>query len=653
MQTNENQPTPGGGLVRTPVSNRTEFTPGAGESPASLVLETPVVERLTQDLDKAVKAICLYPPANPICASATERFAEQLLGALILCGKLTLGVAPDAFTYQDKPLKAVNAEGTQLPGLCYASGITEFCFDSRLTSEGIGVLLGILRKVITRAEGDMDLSEALWGETIPGFSYVKLVDLPFTDYEAEIRSQYFSQQNPGARPGSLPGNERDPDANPGYLSGDESAPAFAQIFVDESFTEVEDPNGPCAQSFERIVTTLSDDGAADDAQANDTLGDSSPAAPAPGAREMLQMVYELDEDESQRAALALARDGDFTAADELVNIAGDLLDLEEHLSGVIDVMAVFTRAHGSILSSGNFTTATRLLKSLGAVRERCEKNRPLWEEKISETVSAICSRERLRSIIDALNNNPNVSAADLTTYLAEFDWKALSAISELLGELEHRDHRSALCEFLAGADKQHVDLISKGIYDKRWYVVRNTAMILANNNDKRAHKHLLKALEHEDHRVRLEVVKSAASHDADFVRQVAFIGVRDENEELQNMSLELALQQSGQNAFELFSALVNEIGLDRLPPNVTEKALLGYSLSGKDKAIPYLVKLAGSWGVFSRTLQKFRHTAIHALNSNPSDGATAALKKLCGSWNNDIRQAAREAFSERMSKSDQ
>ena len=153
--------------------------------------------------------------------------------------------------------------------------------------------------------------------------------------------------------------------------------------------------------------------------------------------------------------------------------------------------------------------------------------------------------------------------------------------------------------------------------------------------------------------MRLEVIKSAASHDPDFVRQVAFIGVRDENEELQNMSLELALQQSGQNAFELFSALVNEIGLDHLPPNVTEKALMGYSLSGKDKAIPYLVKLAGSWGVFSRTLQKFRHAAIHALNSNPSDGATAALKKLCGSWNNDIRQAAREAFSERMSKSDQ
>ncbi len=647
MYTNEDQHTPEDEpvrdepvhdeLVRSPVSDRTDSNPTTVSSQTESVLDATLVDRLIQDLDKTVKAICLYPPSNPICASARERFAEQLLRTLNIGGKLTLGVSQDAFTYHNEPLKTGSAEGSQLPSLCYACGITELNFDSSLTSESIDTLLGVLRTVITRAEGDIDLAEALWGETIPGFSYEKVEDLPFTDYDSEIRSQYFSEQDPGAKPG--------------YITGDENDPGYGQMFVGDSFTELEEPDNPSAQSFERIVTTLSDDGSGDDEQ---TDGGSVPEAEsqaqpaAPKAREMLQRVYELDMDESQRAAFTLAKDSAFSEVEDLVNISNDLLDLEEHLSGIIDVMAVFTRAHGSLVSSGNLTTATRLLKSLHNVRDRYKQNQPLWEAKISETVSAICSRERLSTVSEALNNNPEISAAEITTYLTEFDWTSFSALSELLGELEHKSHRLALCGFLAGIDKQHVDLIASGMYDKRWYVVRNTAMILAGYDDKRAHKHLLKALEHSDRRVRLEVIRSAASHDASFVRQVALIGVRDEDEEIQNMALELALRQSGESAFELFSALVDEIGLDKLPATATEKTLLGYALSGKDRAVPFLAKLAGSWGLFNRTPQRLRREAIAALAHNPAAKATAALKKLNRSWNTDVRQLARGALNERL-----
>lgn len=638
MHTNEDQHIPGAPddeLVRTPVSNRTDSDSSAVAPPATSTPGVPVVEQLIQDLDKAVKTICLYPSSNPICASARERFAGQLLSVLETGGNLTLGVAQDAFTYQNEPLRAANVESSQLPGLCYACGITELRFDSNLTSESIDTFLGVLRTVITRAEGDIDLTEALWGETIPGFSYEKVEDLPFTDYDAEIRSQYFSQQ--------------DPNTKPGYISGDEQDSSYAQMFVGDSFTELEEPDSPSAESFERIVTTLSDDGPAEDSQEDDTgaTGDQS-QPPAPKAREMLQRVYELDVDESQRVAFTLAKDAAFVEADELVNIAGDLLDLEEHLSGIIDVMAVFTRAHGSLVSSANFTTATRLLKSLRAVQRRYGKKQPLWEAKIGETVSSICSRERLSAVSEALNNNPDISAAEMTTYLTEYDWTTFSALSELLGGLEHKNHRLALCGFLAGIDKQHVDLIASGMYDKRWYVVRNTAMILAGYDDKRAHKHLLKALEHADPRVRLEVIKSAASHDKSFVCQVALIGVRDEEEEIQNMALDLALRQSGESAFDMFSTLVTVIGLDKLPPTATEKALLGYSLSGKERAIPFLVKLAGSWGLFNRTPEYIRREAVHALTHNPAAEATAALKKLGRSWNTDVRQLARGALDERM-----
>lgn len=649
MHTNEDQHTPEDEPVHeellrspvpgSPVSNRTASHSTAVSSQPESALEATLVDVLVQDLDKAVKAICLYPPSNPICASARERFVERLLRALESGGKLSLGVAQDTFTYQDQPLKTGGPESSQLPSLCYACGITELNFDSNLTAESIDTFLTVLRTVITRAEGDIDLTEALWGETIPGFSYEKVEDLPFTDYDSEIKAQYFSEQDSAAKPG--------------YLAGDENDPNYGQMFVGDSFTELEEPDSPSADSFERVVTTLSDDGPLDDAQEDggSTSGtESQMESPTPKAREMLQRIFELDMDESQRAAFTLAKDAIFSEADELVNISVDLLDLEEHLSGIIDVMAVFTRAHGSLVSSGNLTVATRLLKSLHTVRERYKQSQPIWEAKISETISSICSRERLTTVSDALNNNPQISAAEITTYLTEYDWTSFSALSELLGGLDHKSHRLALCGFLAGIDKQHVDLIASGMYDKRWYVVRNTAMILAGYDDNRAHKHLLKALEHTDRRVRLEVIKSAASHDANFVRQVALSGVHDKDEEIQNMALDLALRQSGESAFELFTALVEKVGLDKLPSTATEKALLGYSLSGNKHAVPFLSKLAGSWGLFDRTPQHIRREAIAALTHNPSPEATASLKKLNRSWNTDVRQLARGALNERMSE---
>ncbi|MFQ5606658.1 MAG: HEAT repeat domain-containing protein [Candidatus Zixiibacteriota bacterium] len=366
---------------------------------------------------------------------------------------------------------------------------------------------------------------------------------------------------------------------------------------------------------------------------------------------MLQRVFELDADESQKAAFALTKDAAFSEDQGLVQIASDLLDQEETLAGIADTMMVFTRAHGALIDSGRLSSAAELLRALSAARKRFAQSQPLWEKKIGEAVTSICSRERLGHLSDSLNQRPEISSEQLKDYLSCFDWTTYAALSVLLGALEHEEHRFALCEFLSQIDKQHIDLIASGMYDKRWHVVRDTAMILGHFDTTRAHKHLIKAFDHPDRRVRLEVVSCASSHRVEFVRQVALAGIRDEDGEIQDMALDMALKQSGENAFILFTELVKEIGLDKLPASATEKALLGYSLGGQERAVPLLVKLAGSRGLFKRTPAHYRREAMQALARNSAAEAEAALKKMSRSWNNDVRMLARAALDERNEES--
>ncbi|MFQ5606659.1 MAG: hypothetical protein ACE5GA_01830, partial [Candidatus Zixiibacteriota bacterium] len=219
---------------------------GPRESAPPTALSVPVVTRLITDLGKAVKAICLYPPSNSICISACERFSGELLGVLKNAGELRLGVVQDAFTYNQEPIKTVAVEDTQLPGLCYECGITDLIFNPSLTVDGIEKLLGILRSVITRSQGDVDLAEALWAESIPGFSFDRVEDLLFTDYESEIRAQYFSQQDPDAKPGLL-------------ANAEDEETVYSQMFIGEELTELEDAESESSVVFERVVRTLSDD----------------------------------------------------------------------------------------------------------------------------------------------------------------------------------------------------------------------------------------------------------------------------------------------------------------------------------------------------------------------------------------------------------
>ena len=65
-----------------------------------------------------------------------------------------------------------------------------------------------------------------------------------------------------------------------------------------------------------------------------------------------------------------------------------------------------------------------------------------------------------------------------------------------------------MIDALTVVGKKDIHVLSRGLNDQRWYVVRNIIYILRKIGDKRAIEYLLKTIRHGDVRVRKEVIKA-------------------------------------------------------------------------------------------------------------------------------------------------
>ncbi|MBI5099956.1 MAG: HEAT repeat domain-containing protein [Nitrospirae bacterium] len=116
------------------------------------------------------------------------------------------------------------------------------------------------------------------------------------------------------------------------------------------------------------------------------------------------------------------------------------------------------------------------------------------------------------SIIDLigniLNSSQKIEENVFKSFVSFLDTNAILPFMKLLGELKAIHTRKLVIDALVYLGKKDISSLYKGLNDPRWYVVRNMAYILRKINDKNAFTYLLKPLEHEDIRVRKEVIRT-------------------------------------------------------------------------------------------------------------------------------------------------
>jgi HEAT repeat protein len=267
---------------------------------------------------------------------------------------------------------------------------------------------------------------------------------------------------------------------------------------------------------------------------------------------------------------------------------------------------------------------------------------------LKDACLTIGSRDRLKVLAESLNCHPDIGNIELKQYLDNFGWEALSGITDLLGQFDHRRHREALCDYLTLKGRTHPDIVAKGIYDKRWYVVRNSVSVLARIGDDTSLKFLNEAVRHQEPRVRKEI--AIALRDSPNVKALEILGklALDQDPDIRREAINTLVARRGQAAFDTVVATINDDRFPEVDHNDQTELLRAFSRLGGDAAVGYLGRLILKYNPLrNKTCAFYRRAAFEALSYNRSERAEKLLVKLASNWRSDIRRQAAAALQRR------
>ncbi|MGH8015774.1 MAG: HEAT repeat domain-containing protein, partial [Candidatus Zixiibacteriota bacterium] len=331
-----------------------------------------------------------------------------------------------------------------------------------------------------------------------------------------------------------------------------------------------------------------------------------------------------------------------------VELLKEVLHQETDFSGFTESVTISEKIQSDLIKCGALDYAADLLAFIKELEERVRSSMPQWSDRLKEATLTAGTRERLQFLAQALNEQPEIESKKIIIYLKNLGWESLGGVTDLLGDVEHREHREAVCCYLSEEGKTKVDLISRGVFDKRWFVVRNAAAILARIGDDRALSYLLKIVNHDEKRVRLSIVENLTGCANIKALEILSKTVMDQDAEVREKSVQSIIAFKGPEAFDVIEDIIQSERFINFDANDKKLMLEAYSILGSDQAVSTLNVMVLRFNYYRNSaIEAQREAAIGALAINQSEKAEKALLSLASSWRLNIRSLATSALHKR------
>jgi len=620
------------------------------------------IRYILKDFLKVIKVVSMYPENNPLPQSLRQSFAEKLESVAQDYGPIHIIVDKEELVCKDEPVYHDRSKEESLAGLFFNTGITRFTFKETLSVEEIYKLLDVFKEFLNAPKNSCDLAGLIWEAGISDFRFSTVEDVALSGYDGKLESDML---------GSIKAGDRDDrsqfgtDKSLGYneLFNSSTDPSPTELSGPGEHGSPEDDSGKVPQGgsvfFSHVYRNLDEDATSEALETEDKLNtvaasramgftDITPAKTVPNTTLILNDEFKLSEDEEKEFTRMLDEDGMFDSFESTVEILKEILHQETDYTGFTESVTICEKAQSDLIKSGALEYAADLLGFIKELEDRIRTSMPQWADRLKEASITAGSRERLQILAEALNDQPELDQRKITVYLRNLGWESLAGVTDLLGDVQHREHRDAICNYLSDEGKTKVDLISRGIFDKRWFVVRNAAAILARIGDDKALGYLLKIVNHEEKRVRLSVVENLKECTNLKALEILAKSVMDPDAEVREKSVRSIISYKGPEAFEVIEDIIQSEKFISFEPDDKKLLLEAYSILGGDKAVTFLTNLVMRYNLFRNSAQEAqRWAAIEALAHNQSEKAEKALLALASSWRLNIRSLATAALHKR------
>ena len=134
---------------------------------------------------------------------------------------------------------------------------------------------------------------------------------------------------------------------------------------------------------------------------------------------------------------------------------------------------------------------------------------PAFQPRIKEALKKTASKTVIIAAIGELKKHPKGSREYQSAYdyISKLERETTEVLLELMAEEQDRTARIFYVDLLKDIGKNQIALLGELLSDNRWYFVRNIVSILGESKADQALLFLRKAADHENVRIRLEVIK--------------------------------------------------------------------------------------------------------------------------------------------------
>lgn len=632
------------------------------------------VQTILKDFLKVIKVVSMYPENNPLPQSLRRTFAERLVNLTTSYTGLKLSVNKDTIMLDDETVFTDSSKEESLAAIFFEAGISCLTFAEDLDEDQVYKLLDVIKAYLNNRNQSEDLVTRIWEKNLPSLSITTVEDVALAEYDGDFHVQeVMRSSHPDERVLPIGTDEvegyesifqrevqlddtgrhrpKDPDspARPDRTTGRHlrGTPAgrgavFYSIGVGQQAAPVSESD------YEVESVRLRVPEAADAMGLADVPATAAPARVTPNTALILNDEFKLSGEDEEEIKRLLSQDAEFDMFESTIELLKEMLYQEPEQNEFFETVTICEKIHADFVEMGRLIEAGHLLEFYRMLEEEVHKDKPGWAERLRDARVTAGSRQRLKALTDCANRKPDLGPAELRRYLDHFGWEALNAIADMLGDLEHQQHRLALCDYLADRGKENLDFVSKGIFDKRWFVVRNTVLILGKIGDDRAIGYLSKAVTHEERRVRLELSNVLKESRSDRALDILGKLVLDRDREVREGAINSMVARRGPKAFAAITEIINSERFVTLDRSEQQLLLNAYSTLGGDHAVDLLDKLITQLNPFNDPAKTFfRQAAFEALTLNRGERAEKLLVSLSSSWILDVKKQAQGALKKR------
>lgn len=560
---------------------------GMPEPPPAPPELAPVVEFL-RALARAVKAVRMYPPNNPVYIRFVGEMMEKLAGAFAGHDVLRLVVSQTRLHFKGETVYENLDSEDSLSRLLFRDGIREISFHLGLERDEMTRFLEMVRNSLNREAAD-DLVTQLWDGTLPHVTYLAIDDIL----------------------------DADPADTP-------VPPEFGSDFMNYIDFEIDFMDS-------------------DDTPASDEARKAAIDAAEAMRREILEggntEILTISPEEQAMLDAEIQNEDPTALMGRVLDTFFDVLDVDPEPASRGVLLAVLENAICSLVAQRQFLPAALILTGLREMEKRRPDVTAAHRQVIDGIFQAAVDPGRLEIVAAVLEGGGAVPLEEVGHYLRTLRPEAIPSLCELLGTVESRLGRRVMSRALADLSRGQAQVLLPFLQDERWYLVRNILAILGELKDPSTVKQIRPLVRHGELRVRREALAALSRIGRGEALDALHALLRDPDPRLR-ISAACSLGGLGATALNplLQVVLAREFGEKSLEEKRGFFDALGRT--GSAEVIPYLRMLLGKKPVFGRQqAEEMRVCAVEALARLSGPEAEALLAAAAGDPSSMVRAA--------------